>query len=192
MLRKFALIITNVIYLFINVVVEGKENIPEGAFVLAGNHISNWDPIVVYKAIPERMIRFMAKKEIFKYKFFNYFLEKLGAFPVDRNANDIKAVKKGLSVLKNGEILGIFPQGTRCDNIDVNAVKPGYIMFADRCNVPIVPVAISGTYKPFSKVHIKFGKPYYITKEEKTLPAEKMMDVSVEVMTIIKKMVESV
>ena len=147
MFNKIVLLITNILYVFYKIEIRDIENLPAGPFVLASNHISNWDPVFLYKKLKNKKIRFMAKKELFSNKALAWAIKKFGAFPVDREANDIKAVKTGLSVLKNGEVLGIFPQGTRCDEINPNEVKPGYIVFADRCNVPIVPVSITKTKK---------------------------------------------
>ncbi|MBO5454297.1 MAG: 1-acyl-sn-glycerol-3-phosphate acyltransferase [Clostridia bacterium] len=192
MFKAIVLLITDVLYVFYKTEVRGKENLPDGPFVLASNHISNWDPVFLYKKLKNKNIRFMAKKELFENKFLAWAIRKFGGFPVDRNSNDIKAVKTGLSVLKNGEVLGIFPQGTRCDLIDPENVKPGYIVFADRCNVPIVPVSITKSKKIRTHFTYTIGKPVSIDKEEKNLTPEEMEKLSLNIMTSIKKMAENV
>ncbi len=189
MIKKIVLFATDILYLFYKVEVKGTENLPRGAYVLAANHISNWDPVFLYKKLKDADICFMAKKELFKNRFLGWLLSKFGAFPVDRDSNDIKAVKTGLSVLKNGKVLGIFPQGTRCDEIIPQDVKPGYILFADRCNVPVVPVAIKKTKRRFTYT---IGEPVFIEKETKSLSAEEMEKLSVSIMENIKKTVENV
>ena len=96
--------------------ISGTENIPEeGAFVLCGNHTSAHDAVFV-ASFCKRKLKFLAKKEIF-IKGFAGLIKKLGGIPVDRGNNDIGAVKASLRVLKNGEPLLIFPQGTRCTEI---------------------------------------------------------------------------
>lgn len=190
MFKKLVLFVTDIIYMFYKVEFKGIENLPQGPFVLAANHISNWDPVFLYKKLKNTDICFMAKKELFKNKFLAMILEKFGAFPVDRDGNDIKAVKTGLSVLKNGKVLGIFPQGTRCDEIIPQEVKPGYILFADRCNVPVVPVAIKKNKKIRWHFTYVIDKPVFIEKEAKSLTMEEMEKLSVSIMTNIKKMAD--
>ena len=192
MFKGIVLFVTNILYLFYKIEVRGKENLPNGPFVLASNHISNWDPVFLYKKLKNKKIRFMAKKELINNKVLAWAIKKFGAFPVDRESNDIKAVKTGLSVLKNGEVLGIFPQGTRCDEINPSGVKPGYIVFADRCNVPIVPVSIAKTKKIRTHFTYTIGTPVMIEKEGKSLTPEEMEKLSFSIMTNIKKMAESV
>ena len=102
-----------VIRLLFKVEAEGFEKIPSsGALVVCANHISWWDPCLVAYLVP-RPVHFMAKKELFQNRFLAFLFGKLYAFPVNREKPDIGAVKQGLSVLKNGHALGVFPEGTR-------------------------------------------------------------------------------
>ena len=109
----------------------------------------------------------MAKKELFKFKPFGYLLKKLGAFPVDRGANDLKAVKNSMRVLKNGDVLGIFPEGHRNKEVDSDNAKAGAVMIAIKCKVPLVAAAIKSDYKLGSKVEIVLDAPYYFDGEKK-------------------------
>lgn len=168
--------------------VSGKENIPkEGAFILALNHRSNLDVIVGVLSCP-RPLHYMAKKELFKNKFSAWFFRKVNAFPIDRAGNDLKAIKTALSVLKDGKVLGIFPEGTRVKEGEESSAKAGVSMLALRAKVPIVPGAIVGEYKLFKKVHIIFGEPisleqYYDTKPD----SAKLLQISSEILDEIKK-----
>lgn len=149
------------------IVVEGMENFDmEKPFVLCANHQSNWDVFALYLACP-RIINFMAKAELFKFKPFGFLLKQLGAFPIDRGKSDITAIKTALKVLKNGEVLGIFPEGRRNKELDEDNAKAGAVLIASKCNVPILPVAITSDYKLFHSVRITMGKPVVVTEDHK-------------------------
>jgi 1-acyl-sn-glycerol-3-phosphate acyltransferase len=131
--------------------VQGKENIPkEGSVILAANHVSYWDPIIVGCICP-RVVRFMAKKELFSYFIFGKILKSIYAFPVDRKKSDREAIKAALTVLKNNEVLGMFPEGMRVKNKKLGEFKQGMAMIALKTQAPIVPIAIKNSEKIFSK-----------------------------------------
>ncbi len=152
-LRDLCRVISWIIF---RVHISGRENIPQdGAFVLVGNHISNFDPVILSFITP-RPIHFMAKAELFRTKFTKWLFESVKTIKVERGSNDISAIKKSLNVLKNGEILGIFPEGTRTSGRNAeSSAKSGAILLAHRAKVKILPVAINSTYKLFSKVEVK-------------------------------------
>lgn len=143
----------------------GKENVPkDGNGVLCCNHMSNYDPLTMAVFL-DRLPCYIAKKELFDNKFLGALLRNLKAFPVDREAvMDMKAFKTAISVLKGGDLLGIFAEGTRVKEGEEKAAKAGVAMFALKGDAPIIPVAISGTYKFRSEITIEFGQP--ITLEE--------------------------
>lgn len=138
----------------------GAENIPkDGAVVLCSNHISMHDPIAIGIYI-KRQPHFIAKKELFETKFKRLIFYGIGAFPVDREAKlDMNAMRTGLNFLKNGEMLGIFAEGTRVKAGEKGEAKAGVSMFALKGNAVVVPVAISGDYSFRSKVTIEYGEP---------------------------------
>ncbi len=151
---------------------KGTENIPsEGGAIFAVNHRSNWDVIVVGATCPRRL-RYMAKAEMFKTWIGKKFFTSLGAFPINRGKSDIGAVKSALKILKNGEIILMFPEGHRIKdgNTRVKA-KTGVSMFAIKAKKPVIPVKISGKYRLFSKITVTYGAPivldeYYDAKLE--------------------------
>lgn len=167
----------------------GRENIPaEGGFVLALNHRSNWDVIAGGLSCP-RQLHFMAKKELFQNKLFGWFLRHINAFPLDRGGNDLKAIKTALSLLKSGEVLGIFPEGTRVKHGEDVSAKAGVSMLALRAKVPVVPGVIVGDYKLFRRVYVVFGEPISLEKYyDKKLSNEELLQISGEILTEIKKM----
>lgn len=139
--------------------IEGKENIPiEGKAIVCSNHFNNLDPVLIGTCLP-RQINYMAKEELFSNKVFALIFKKLGVFPVKRGGADISAIKTALKVLKDGSALGIFPEGTRSKTGKLLDAKPGAAMIAVRSQSPIIPAAIVGNYKPFTKVKIIIDKP---------------------------------
>lgn len=167
----------------------GRENVPaEGGFVLAMNHRSNLDVIAGGLSCP-RQLHFMAKKELFKNRLLGWLFKKLNAFPLDRKGNDLKAIKTALSLLKSGEVLGIFPEGTRVrrgENVDA---KAGVSMLALRARVPVVPGVIVGEYKLFHRIYVVFGKPVSLEKYyDEKLSNEQLQQISEEILEEIKKM----
>lgn len=140
----------------------GAENVPqEGPILLCSNHTSLFDiPILI--ALCPRQIFFMAKKEIFKVPVLSSVFKAMGAFPVDRGARDISAIRSAVSVVKNGNVLGVFPEGTRYRECGpMREVKTGSAFIAVKTGVDMVPVSIykEGTAHPFRRVTVRFGKP---------------------------------
>ena len=175
-----------IVRLFYNIELIGKENfIQNEPFVFVANHTSNLDVVVLYLSF-NRPLNFMAKKELFSFKPLGWILKKLGAFPIDRNANDLSALKKAMSILRHGEVLAIFPQGTRKQTLDVDDAKSGAVLIASKCKVPVLPVAISGKYKFRGKITINIDKPYYFEPDKK-LSVEDCKEVTREIFNTIKK-----
>ena len=163
----------------------GKENIPQEdkRLIICGNHKSNLDPVAI-SAVFDRQIFWMAKKELFQSKLFGGFLDKLGAFPIDREGNDLGAIKKSLKILKSENVLGIFPEGTRVKEVDYTKIKSGIALIAQKTNSEVLPVFIEGDYKPFKKTRIYFRKPVKINKEIK-YSNEDLENISQDIMRIV-------
>ena len=124
--------------------VVNPENEPKTVpYIVCANHTHVFDvvPTVVYL---KPQIRFMAKKEVFKTPILGPFAKAMGAYPVDRGAGDVAAIKRTLETLKNGECVCIFPQGTRSPYLDPTEIsaKEGVGMIASRAGVGILPVCI--------------------------------------------------
>lgn len=156
------------------------------AYIIAANHLSYLDPIVVAMVFSNYQIHYLGKKELFKGKLLSKLFSALGVVPVDRSKNDITAVKNVLRLLKNNKILGIFPQGTRIRSEDEDRSKAGLGMFAIKTDTDIVPVSIESTYKPFSRLRVVIHDRYHIDEEHKEQGSQAYMTVSNEVMKIIK------
>jgi 1-acyl-sn-glycerol-3-phosphate acyltransferase len=131
--------------------VEGGDNVPDqGPVILASNHRSNMDPVLLASAL-QRPVAFMAKAELFVGPL-GWIMRWIGQFPVRRGGIDREALRRTDAVLARGSMLGLFPEGTRGDGTFA-AVHPGlaYIVVRQRC--PVLPVAIFGT----ERVRRRFG-----------------------------------
>ena len=169
-----------------NIHVEGEENIPEtGGVVLCPNHISNYDPLAVATHM-KRQVHFMAKAELYKNFIVRKVLLAVGTIPVDRGKVSLETLKESLRVLKNGEILGIFPEGTRVKNGERRKPMEGFVVFALKTKSPILPVHIEGEYKFRGKINIKFGKPIELNEYYgKKVKPEEMSKISEKIMNIV-------
>ncbi|AJS58017.1 lysophospholipid acyltransferase family protein [Paenibacillus sp. IHBB 10380] len=135
----------------------GKENVPnEGGVLLCCNHISVRDPIVLGIKL-KRPVKYMAKGELFNIPGFGWLLRQLGAFPVKRGGVSKESIRYSINILRQGEMMGIFPEGTR--NSTSGIAKKGAASFALRSNAEVVPAAIFGEYKLFRKMRIVYGAP---------------------------------
>lgn len=141
--------------------VHGKENIPEGGVILTCNHFRAIDCGFVAD-VSHKDTFFLAKKELFKNKFFGWFVKKFGGIPVDREKPDIKMLMSTLKLLKDGKRLVIFPEGTRnkTGTNELQELKDGTAFFAVKAKCPVVPMMMSGKAKLFRKTHIVVGKPF--------------------------------
>lgn len=166
----------------------GRENIPkEGGVLLCANHIHNFDPPVVGIMAP-RPISFMAKEELFNVPVLGKILPHVNAFPVKRGMSDREALRTGLKVLKEGKVLGLFPEGTRSKTGELGKGLAGAGFFALRTDADVVPCAIIGPYKAFSRLKVVYGKPIDMkTLRENKASAEETTEL---IMEEIRKLIE--
>lgn len=144
----------------------GKENIPkDGACIICSNHKSYFDPPMLV-AFNKRHVNMIAKKDLLKNPIMGWLCKTFGAFLVERDGKDIEAVKQSLKILKNGEILGVFPEGTRNGLAKGEKVKNGAVLMAIKSGAPIIPAGIKGDYKLFRKVTMTYGEPIYYDKSK--------------------------
>lgn len=178
------------------------ENIPKkGGFILASNHVSYYDPFAVGTPVVNK-VHFMAKKELFEEPLMGWVITKLGAFPVDREKSDLRAIKTALEILKSGEVVGIFPEGTRSKDGEVHDAQRGTATISIMAKVPVVPAAVVGTkdammskFPPkWKRIMVKYGKPIYPEdfKGSKKERIEKMTHAIIDSIRDMKKELENI
>ena len=193
MFYKFFKILCRIWYgIFLRTKVIGAENIPsDGAFILAANHMTNWDPPFLGTFI-SREVCFMGKEELFKNPVMAAVCRGLHVFPVKRGAADKTAIKTAIKILKNGDCLGIFPEGTRSKTGKIGKAESGVSLIAAMTKVPIIPAAIVNTEKIFSsavkfpRLAVVYGKPIYF--DGNTKDKEKLSEFAQFVMQEIAKL----
>lgn len=135
------------------ITVIGKENIPssKGGYIIASNHVSNFDPPMVGIVFSGKYT-FMAKEELFHINpIFTWLIKKLGAFPVKRGSKDSSAIDNALESLQRGRIFVIFPEGTRSKDGELGKPKSGVSLIAARAHAPVVPVFVAYGKKRFRR-----------------------------------------
>lgn len=170
--------------LFFKIKVQGLTNIPKRKpFILCSNHINWMDPLTIGTTLPASYrIHFMAKQEIFQNFITSLFFRKLGAFPVKRDNADLIAIKTAYQLLNDGQVLGLFPEGSRSKTGKLQKAYHGAALIAVRSGVPLVPIAISGPYRLFKPVNLYIGEPFvlpplvYDNREEKKKHLEEMSE----------------
>lgn len=181
-LRAFLTVWLRILHPVIHV--HGRENIPEGPCMLCCNHSSFSDPVwvIVYGKL-SRLPRIMAKQELMKLPVLGWLYRKLGAFPVDRGATDLKAVQTTLKTLREGNRVLIFPEGTRVRKGKKVEAHSGALLMANRAKVPVVPIYVSTKKHLFSPILLRFGEPYFpeyaaakATPEELTLRSAELLE----------------
>lgn len=146
--------------------VYGLEHIPKGgAAIIAANHESNLDPILLNTHL-RRPLSYVAKSELFEVPFLSFLLWSVGAFPVHQGAGDVAAVRRCIRRLEQGHLLNIYPEGARTHDGQIGPMERGIALIDRRAHVPVIPAAIIGTYEawPWDRsyptsgpVRIQFG-----------------------------------
>jgi 1-acyl-sn-glycerol-3-phosphate acyltransferase len=166
----------------------GLENFPkDGGVLLCANHIDNLDPPVV-GITATRPVHFMAKEELFSVPILGKLVPYLNAFPVKRGMSDREALRKGLGILKEGKVLGLFPEGTRSKDGELKQGLAGAGFFALRTDAQVVPCAIIGPYKAFQPLKVIYGKP--IPMEELRSTKASAEETTAVIMNSIKHLID--
>src|SRR5215216_6594291 len=163
---------------------KGKENLPrEGGFVLAANHTSNFDPWPLgLPLFPDRFLRFMAKSELFRWPL-RPIVASAGAFKVQRGVGDAEAVATAVELVRRGEVVVMFPEGTRRKKGIVKKHEArghtGAARIARDAGVPLVPAAIKGTDRliRLAKLRVAYGAPIEPSDDPQETTARLMAEI---------------
>jgi 1-acyl-sn-glycerol-3-phosphate acyltransferase len=172
--------------------IHGKKNLKlDEPYIFYANHISAWDPIIVASTILKRKAYFMSKEELYKTKISSWFFHAVGGFPVKRGTPDMKAIKTSISHLNNGDVMMIFPEGTRNTNKDGSLMSfhNGVGIIAHKAKVKLIPCYINnkGGYGLFKRLDVSIGEPINLSEYlNKPLNKENLNDI----MNIIRKRME--
>ncbi len=182
---------TLIVAVAIHLRVFGLRNVPaRGAFILASNHLA-WTDIPLIAVRLHRKVVYMAKEEYFSGRML-WVVRFLGAFPVKRGEGDRQALRAGEEQLKKGNMLGMFPEGTRSRTRTMAKGHAGLGMIALRTGVPVVPVAIWGSEKMFKEfrppVTICYGNPIVFKPRGEKITREDIDEATDRVMRSIASM----
>ena len=201
--RIAAFVCRLVLRLLASVRVEGLENVPRsGPLIVVANHLSNTDPpLVVGWLTPAvgRQMHILAKQSIFVGPL-GWFLRSQGVTPVRAGGSDIDAFRAARAILDRGEVLCIFPEGTRSHTGELGQPKPGVAMLATRSGVPILPVGISGTDRFLgrgqrvprlrSRIVVRVGRPFVLEVDE-ALPRRTALEAATDqIMRAVATLIE--
>ena len=158
----------------------------EGSYILCCNHINYLDAAAIV-LFNKRKVNFVAKEDLFMHRSLMWLGHLFDAIPIKRDMQDIEAMKRCLKVLKNGELLGIFPEGTRKGMEKNMKAKNGAAFMAIKSKAKVIPIGIHGTFKPFSKVYVNYGDPIDLTNFEKEQLDEATEKIMKEIVMLTKK-----
>lgn len=173
--------------------VRGRENIPDGPYILCCNHSNGSDPFWILFAVrPKKVFRFLAKAEFAKVPVLSAVMRSFGVVFVDRGNHDVAAVDQARRELQNGDQLMIFPEGTRVRPGQHALAKCGAIQLSHLCNVPVLPMYLTQDKKLLRPLTAIIGKAYYPIPMEESKSRAEMKVLATELVEKIYRMGEPV
>lgn len=185
MYRFLKIVCTFILITFGRWKIEGQKLIPaQGPLIVVCNHRSYWDPILVGCAM-KREVRFMAKAELFTYPILKNILYLVRAFPIKRGQSDRTALRTTLKLLKDDEVIGIFPEGTRSKTRELLPFKSGVSMMAYKADCPVLPMAVINSKKVllgwWHPVKVVIGEPIYFPLHDQRPSGEALEEMSARI-----------
>ena len=177
--------------LYFNITFKGKENIPQSQpMVICSNHLSMYDPVAIASKIHQR-VHYLGKAELMRQNWFvRFIMRSVHMIPIERSNVTVASMKQVIGVLKEGGTIGIFPEGTRVRN---GKTRPepldGFLVFAIKAQVPILPVHVEGNFRFRGKGTITFGQPIELSEYYgKKIKAADLKEIGCRIMDDIYKM----
>lgn len=156
MFYKLVIIFFRILFkIFFKVELHDFDKIPNGPLVVCSNHKSVIDPVLI-AVLMDRPIHYLAKKELFDIPIFRNILTWVNALPIDRDNPSMSTIKNAINILKDKNILGIFIEGTRVKEFNIENANAGVGLISIRGGADILPIKIETTYKIFSKIEVYF------------------------------------
>lgn len=151
--------------------IEGRENVPDDACLIVGNHASYLDPTTIGWGIA-REIDFLGRRDLFKPPVLNWLLPMCNVLPIDRDGNDISGLRGIIKMLKGGRSVLVFPEGTRSPDGNLQPAEPGAGLLAVKAGVRVLPTRVFGSYEAWHKggryhpspMRVVIGRPYWPIK----------------------------
>jgi 1-acyl-sn-glycerol-3-phosphate acyltransferase len=147
---------------------EGRENVPKGGCLIVSNHASYLDPTTVAWCVGGEIF-FLGRKTLFKPPVMNWLLPICNVIPIDRDGGDSSGLRKVIRMLRSGDSLLMFPEGTRTPDGSLQSAEPGAGLVALKAGVPVLPARIFGSFEclsrhqkrlRFGRMRVVIGKPY--------------------------------
>jgi len=167
--RTWQFILQNFFCFWLRYRARGMEHLPAtGGALLVINHQSFLDPLLVGLPL-SRPVSYLARDSLFRVPFVGWVLRNTYVVPINREAASTSSLREGIKRLERGFYVGIFPEGTRTETGRVESLKPGFLLFLRRSNVPVIPVGIAGAFEAYPKrawfprlgiVRVVFGEPF--------------------------------
>ena len=175
--------------------VYGRHNVPaKGGVLLVSNHQSFLDPILIALHL-DRPMSFMARHGLFTNPHFGWLIRQYNAFPIRQGEGDVGAVRETIRRLQEGHMLNIFPEGARTDTGELQPIQPGAALVIRKAAVPVVPVAIEGSYAAWPRgrklprshpIRVMYGKPLTHLHEQR--PAQIVQTIGMELADLLGRL----
>jgi 1-acyl-sn-glycerol-3-phosphate acyltransferase len=188
MYRFLRILLRLLFRLLYRVKIEGLQHIPaQGPVILCANHISVLDPPFIGTYL-NRKLRYLAKAELFEIPVFNRLITYLGAIPVKRGGVSKESIKRVLEILRQGEMICIFPEGTRSGQLA--AGKKGAASFALKTGATVIPAVIIGDYKLFRPMKIIYGPPVDLDRYREDDAQDQLEAATEAIMNAIRRLMD--
>lgn len=192
-------LVKGVLWVFFRVQVVGGERIPaQGPAILAANHVS-WLDAIVLAILADRPVHMVAKQELFRIPVIGFILRHAYVMEARRDGSDHVLLRRALQALRDGHLVGLFPEGTRSRTGELQEPRGGVALLAFHADAPVVPVAVRGTDQVYKKgwfwrprpVQVVVGQPVFLGRRKGRVGREELNEASGRIMGAISSLLEA-